>query len=113
MTKSSLDATGRGSVVTGPTTVGPSDAEPAEIVGVHEAKTQLSRLLRLVESGAEVQIRRGSTPIARLVPIEPLRRKRVLGSLKGQIHELADWDEMDAEIEADFANSEIFPPETP
>jgi prevent-host-death family protein len=37
-------------------------------VGVHEAKTHLSRLLRAVEAGEEVTIVRDGTPVARLVP---------------------------------------------
>jgi prevent-host-death family protein len=36
-------------------------------VNVHEAKTQLSRLLELVESGESVVIARNGTPVARLV----------------------------------------------
>lgn len=36
-------------------------------VSVQEAKTQLSALLRAVEDGEEIEIRRGSVPIAMLV----------------------------------------------
>ena len=39
-------------------------------VGVHEAKTQLSELLRRVEAGEVIEIRRNDRPLARLVPIE-------------------------------------------
>lgn len=42
--------------------------KPATRVGVHEAKTQLSRLLRLVDAGQEVEIMRNGAPVARLVP---------------------------------------------
>ena len=38
-------------------------------VGVHEAKTHLSRLLRRVASGEEVVITSGGRPAAKLVPI--------------------------------------------
>ncbi|GAB7006199.1 type II toxin-antitoxin system prevent-host-death family antitoxin [Nocardioides sp. AN3] len=38
-------------------------------VGVHEAKTRLSELLRLVDAGEEIEIARGGQPVARLVPI--------------------------------------------
>ncbi|CAN5703694.1 type II toxin-antitoxin system prevent-host-death family antitoxin [soil metagenome] len=38
-------------------------------VGVHEAKTNLSRLLRRVSGGEEIVITRGGTPVARLVPV--------------------------------------------
>jgi prevent-host-death family protein len=37
-------------------------------VGVHEAKTHLSELLRLVEKGGEVVVVRGGRPVARIVP---------------------------------------------
>ncbi len=39
------------------------------IVNVHEAKTNLSRLLARVEAGDEIVIARGGKPIARLEPI--------------------------------------------
>lgn len=47
-------------------------------VGVHEAKTQLSRLLRLVEAGQEVEVSRGGEPVARIVPARA-RKTRKLG----------------------------------
>lgn len=40
-------------------------------VKVQDAKTRLSALLRDVEGGAEITIARGSTPVARLVPVAP------------------------------------------
>lgn len=44
-------------------------------VNIHQAKTQLSELLRRVAAGEEVVIARAGTPVARLVPIEtPARR---------------------------------------
>ena len=38
----------------------------ANVVGVHEAKTHLSRLLARVEAGEEIIIERRGTPVARL-----------------------------------------------
>jgi prevent-host-death family protein len=38
-------------------------------VGVHEAKTHLSRLLRAVEKGGEVIVVRAGRPIARIVAV--------------------------------------------
>lgn len=40
-------------------------------VGVHEAKSRLSELLRRVEAGEEITIRRGRTVMARLIPSKP------------------------------------------
>lgn len=52
---------------------------------VHQAKTQLSRLLHEVEEGKEVIIARGAKPVARLVPVEPESKpKRVPGRYEGQ-----------------------------
>ena len=39
-------------------------------VNVHEAKTNLSRLLAQVESGEEVIIARNGKPVARLAPVQ-------------------------------------------
>jgi len=47
-------------------------------VGVHEAKTQLSQLLRRVAAGEEVIIARGGKPIAKLVPYDT-QMTRILG----------------------------------
>ena len=55
-------------------------------VTVQEAKTQLSRLLRRVEAGESVLIRRGREPVAMLVraPARPGRRS-IWGDLDGSI----------------------------
>ena len=54
------------------------------VVNVHQAKTQLSRLLAQVEAGEEVVIARRGEPVARLVSCKP-RSKRRPGILKGKI----------------------------
>ena len=53
-------------------------------VNVHEAKTNLSRLLAQVEAGEDVVIARNGKPVARLVACKP-RGKRKFGSMKGLI----------------------------
>jgi prevent-host-death family protein len=78
---------------------------------VHEAKTHLSRILRMVESGEEVQILRGSHPVARVVPIVEQPRTPRLGALKDQIWISDDFDEIDQDIIDAFENSELLPPE--
>ena len=50
-------------------------------VNVHEAKTELSKLLAAVEAGEEVVIARRGTPVARLVKYER-PQQRPLGWLK-------------------------------
>lgn len=53
---------------------------------MQEAKTQLSRLLRRVEAGESVTIRRGREPVAMLVRA-PARtgRREIWGDLRGSI----------------------------
>lgn len=71
-------------------------------VNVHEAKTQLSRLLAEVEDGEEVIIARAGRPVARLVPIAEVGR-RVLGRDRGAFTVPEDFDDpLPAEILAGF-----------
>jgi prevent-host-death family protein len=49
-------------------------------VTVHEAKTNLSKLIAAVEAGEEVVLCRGRIPVARLVPLaEPSRKRPPVG----------------------------------
>ena len=50
-------------------------------VNIHEAKTQLSKL---IAAGEEVVIARYGEPVARLVPIRPPVPKRTSGSARGK-----------------------------
>ena len=71
-------------------------------VGVHEAKTNLSRLLRRVAGGEEVLITRGGEPVARLVPAQS-RRRRALGRDTGRIVIAEDFDApLPADVIDDF-----------
>jgi prevent-host-death family protein len=64
-----------------------------DTVNVHEAKTHLSRLLERVEHGEEIVIARAGKPVARLIPVEPVERRRPIGKYKGQIWVSEDFDE--------------------
>ncbi len=61
-------------------------------VNTHEAKTQLSRLLRRVAAGEEVTIANRGVPVARLVPVPPKKAQRVLGIFRGQFTVPDDFD---------------------
>lgn len=55
-------------------------------VTVQEAKTQLSKLLRRVEAGEEITIRRGKVPVAVLVRAPaPSETRRIWGDLDGEL----------------------------
>jgi prevent-host-death family protein len=61
-------------------------------VNVHEAKTQLSRLLKRVSAGEEITISRAGVPVARLIAIAPANVVRPLGTMEGQIYIADDFD---------------------
>jgi prevent-host-death family protein len=55
---------------------------------VHQAKTNLSKLLKQAEAGQEVIITRGKEPVAKLIALNPLQR--IPGSMKGQLRSALD-----------------------
>lgn len=59
------------------------------IVKMHEAKTNLSKLVAAALAGEEVVIARGSEPLVKLTPVAPAKGKRVPGKYKG-LFELTD-----------------------
>ncbi len=61
-------------------------------VTVHEAKTHLSRLLREVEEGATILVKRGNKVVARLVPSDQPVSSRTWGQGQGTIKVHADFD---------------------
>jgi prevent-host-death family protein len=73
-----------------------------DVVTVTEAKTQLSSLIERVVEGEEIVIRRGQSPVVKLVRYEEPSAGREMGSLRGQIWMSEDFDEPDEEIERLF-----------
>jgi prevent-host-death family protein len=57
---------------------------------VHQAKTNLSRLIKEAQKGKEVIITRGKDPVARIVPINSVAKKRIPDMLKGQLWSAPD-----------------------
>jgi prevent-host-death family protein len=71
-------------------------------INVHEAKTQLSRLLEEVEAGERVVIARAGKPVAVLVPYRTAVKRRRLGLFAGQAKIHPDFDELPSDIAAAF-----------
>jgi prevent-host-death family protein len=81
---------------------------------VHQAKTQLSKLIDAALKGEEVIIARNGVPAVRLVPVESLMPNRRGGWLRGRVKVLdPDWDKPDPEIERLFYESVLFPEDNP
>jgi prevent-host-death family protein len=74
-------------------------------VTIHEAKTQLSRLIAAAERGEEVIIARRDKPVVRLSMVEPFSGKTRIGGLKGRKFKMgAKFDDpaLNAEIAKSF-----------
>jgi prevent-host-death family protein len=71
---------------------------------IHEAKTNLSRILERVERGEEVIISRAGKPVAKLVPLTRKVHRSGRGSLRGRLVMSEDWDsrEVNDAIARDF-----------
>jgi len=64
-----------------------------QVVNIHDAKTQLSKLLEQVQSGEDVVIAKSGTPIVRLVPyVAPKRKIAPPGAMAGEIWIADDFD---------------------
>jgi prevent-host-death family protein len=69
-------------------------------VNIHEAKTQLSRLLRRVAEGEEITISRAGVPVAKLIAFAPAGGSRPMGMDQGKIWIAEDFDAPLPEFEA-------------
>jgi prevent-host-death family protein len=75
----------------------------SRVVNIHEAKTQLSRIVDEVAAGAEVIIAKAGKPMARLSPISPVPKPKKLGLLKGKVKVPDDFNApLDEEVIATF-----------
>jgi prevent-host-death family protein len=83
-------------------------------VNIHEAKTNLSKLLQRVALGEEIVIAKAGTPVAKLVPVYPEKPKRPLGLFKGQIWMADDFNApLPDDILAGFLGEELPPGKIP
>jgi antitoxin (DNA-binding transcriptional repressor) of toxin-antitoxin stability system len=76
-------------------------------VNMHEAKTNLSKLVAAVESGEEkeVEIARAGQVVARIVPPRP-RSPRRPGLWAGRVHIGADFDVLPPDVAAAFSGEQ-------
>jgi prevent-host-death family protein len=79
-------------------------AEGAAQFNIHDAKTQLSRIIERVERGEEIIISRAGSPVAKVIPIEGRVTRNGRGSLRGSLVLAPDWDSdaVNDAIAADF-----------
>jgi prevent-host-death family protein len=75
-----------------------------EQFNIHDAKTNLSRIIERVERGEEIIISRAGHPVAKVVPLTSRVDRRARGSLRGRLVVAEDWDsdEVNESIARDF-----------
>jgi prevent-host-death family protein len=64
------------------------------VVGIHEAKTTFSKLVREVEAGNEVIVENNGKPVAKLVRYTPAPARRKPGMFASQIAIRPGFDEI-------------------
>ena len=69
------------------------------IVNMHEAKTNLSQLVKRAAAGEEIIVAKAGEPVAKIVAYTPSKEPRKPGALKGQIKILPGFDEIPDEFE--------------
>jgi prevent-host-death family protein len=71
---------------------------------IHDAKTNLSRIIERVEHGEEIIISRAGHPVAKVIPLTRRADRAGRGSLRGKLVIAEDWDsdEVNDAIAADF-----------
>lgn len=74
------------------------------VVNMHEAKSQLSKLVAQAEAGEEIIIARDGRPAVRLTPVlaEPTPAARALGAWRGQVWMSDDFDDPMPELEREI-----------
>jgi prevent-host-death family protein len=79
-------------------------ADAAAQFNIHDAKTNLSRIIDRVEHGEEIIISRAGHPVAKVVPLAGKVQRSGRGSLRGQLVLAPDWDSgaVNDSIAADF-----------
>ena len=62
------------------------------IVNMHEAKSQLSKLVERARMGEDVVIAKDGTPVARLLPVASTAQERPVGLYAGKVVLHEDFD---------------------
>lgn len=81
-----------------------AEADPQKTFNVHDAKTQFSKLIDRAHAGEEIIVAKAGVPYAKLVPIEPVaKRKRQPGRWKHLLKEVPT----DIWFEPTFSGTEL------
>ncbi len=76
-------------------------------VGMHEAKTNFSRLVRQANDGDDIVVENNGAPVARIVPYVEALRRRKGGLAKGKIWMSPDCWDPDPDLERLFYEGDL------
>lgn len=82
-----------------------------QIINIHQAKTNLSKLIEKTLNGEDVVIAKAGKPVVKLVAYKKKLKPRTPGLLKGKIWMSPDFNDEDEEINKLFYEGEIEPQE--
>jgi prevent-host-death family protein len=78
-----------------------------KITNIHEAKTQLSKLIESALAGEEIIIAKAGKPLVKLIPYQENRKPRIPGGWEGKVIISDDFDdELPANILTGFMGEE-------
>ena len=78
-----------------------------KISNIHEAKSQLSKLIESALAGEEIVIAKAGKPLVRLIPYQEDKQPRTPGGWEGKVVMSDDFDdELPADILAGFMGEE-------
>jgi len=69
------------------------------LVNMHDAKSNLSRLVKRAAAGEEIVIAKNGKPVARLTAMGNAKKRGLIGAFAGKIHMSEDFDELPPEFE--------------
>lgn len=78
-----------------------------QVVNIHEAKTNLSKLIEKTSKGEEIVIAKAGKPVAKLSSYKEKLKPRKLGLWKGKVWISDDFDDEDEEINKLFYEGDI------
>ncbi len=86
-----------------------------DVINIHNAKTNLSKLVEQVLAGQEIIISRSGKPVIKLIPYDApdVLMPRTFGKWKGTFTLSEDCFAPDPDIETLFNNAPLFPKDKP
>ncbi|GAA0732806.1 type II toxin-antitoxin system Phd/YefM family antitoxin [Sphingomonas japonica] len=84
-----------------------AEADPHKVYNVHDAKTNLSKLIDRAHAGEEIVLAKAGAPMARLMPLDPAAGIGLDLRRPGRLAHLRDQVPSDIWFEPNFTDEEL------